>query len=158
MKRRFSHVNPTADVVTTIRQYKAYLAEHAYSSAPGMFWGVPKPGDTFDILFPEPLRVTRIVVLTGATINKKVRLNCTVDLCYLHLHIPHLLVHIFIDIIWDVICGQFHIHGFRGKVLYLHETIITALCIRVPAGDMIQKVSYILTACHRQALTQCFRW
>ncbi|KAK4319557.1 hypothetical protein Pmani_009501 [Petrolisthes manimaculis] len=73
VKRRFSHVNPTADVVTTIRQYKAYLAEHAYSSAPGMFWGVPKPGDTFDILFPEPLRVNRIVVLTGATINKKVR-------------------------------------------------------------------------------------
>ncbi|XP_066938596.1 alpha-1,6-mannosyl-glycoprotein 4-beta-N-acetylglucosaminyltransferase-like isoform X3 [Macrobrachium rosenbergii] len=73
VKRRFSHVNPTADVVTTIRQYKAYLAEHAYSSAPGMFWGIPKPGDTFDILFPEPLRVSRVVVLTGAAINKKIR-------------------------------------------------------------------------------------
>ncbi|XP_042891137.1 alpha-1,6-mannosyl-glycoprotein 4-beta-N-acetylglucosaminyltransferase-like isoform X3 [Penaeus japonicus] len=73
VKRRFSHVNPTADVVTTIRQYKAYLAEHAYSSAPGMFWGIPKPGDTFDILFPEPLKLSRVVVLTGAAINKKIR-------------------------------------------------------------------------------------
>ncbi|KAG7167111.1 Alpha-1-3-mannosyl-glycoprotein 4-beta-N-acetylglucosaminyltransferase C-like [Homarus americanus] len=73
VKRRFSHVNPTADVVTTIRQYKAYLAEHAYSSAPGMFWGIPKPGDTFDILFSEPLKISRVVVLTGAAINKKIR-------------------------------------------------------------------------------------
>ncbi|XP_069192322.1 alpha-1,6-mannosyl-glycoprotein 4-beta-N-acetylglucosaminyltransferase isoform X2 [Procambarus clarkii] len=73
VKRRFSHVNPTADVVTTIRQYKAYLAEHAYSSAPGMFWGIPKPGDTFDILFPEPLKISRVVILTGAAINKKTR-------------------------------------------------------------------------------------
>ncbi|KAK7068461.1 hypothetical protein SK128_008066, partial [Halocaridina rubra] len=73
VKRRYSHVNPTADVVTTIRQYKAYLAEHAYSSAPGMFWGIPKPGDTFDILFPEPLKVSRVVVLTGAAISKKIR-------------------------------------------------------------------------------------
>lgn len=73
VKRRFSHVNPTADVVTTIRQYKAYLAEHAYSSAPGMFWGIPKPGDSFDILFPEPLKLSRVVVLTGAAINKKIR-------------------------------------------------------------------------------------
>ncbi|XP_050737065.1 alpha-1,6-mannosyl-glycoprotein 4-beta-N-acetylglucosaminyltransferase-like [Eriocheir sinensis] len=73
VKRRFSHVNPTADVVTTIRQYKAYLAEHAYSSAPGMFWGIPRPGDSFDVLFAEPLRVARVVVLTGAVINKKVR-------------------------------------------------------------------------------------
>ncbi|XP_071520083.1 alpha-1,3-mannosyl-glycoprotein 4-beta-N-acetylglucosaminyltransferase C-like isoform X2 [Panulirus ornatus] len=73
VKRRFSHVNPTADVVTTIRQYKAYLAEHAYSSAPGMFWGIPKPGDTFDVLFPEPLKISRVVILTGAAINKKMR-------------------------------------------------------------------------------------
>ncbi|XP_063890035.1 alpha-1,6-mannosyl-glycoprotein 4-beta-N-acetylglucosaminyltransferase-like isoform X1 [Scylla paramamosain] len=73
VKRRFSHVNPTADVVTTIRQYKAYLAEHAYSSAPGMFWGIPRPGDSFDVLFAEPLKVSRVVVLTGAVINKKVR-------------------------------------------------------------------------------------
>lgn len=76
VKRRFSHVNPTADVVTTIRQYKAYLAEHAYSSAPGMFWGIPRPGDSFDVLFAEPLRVARVVVLTGAVINKKVGWCC----------------------------------------------------------------------------------
>ncbi|KAG0722043.1 Alpha-1,3-mannosyl-glycoprotein 4-beta-N-acetylglucosaminyltransferase C [Chionoecetes opilio] len=75
VKRRFSHVNPTADVVTTIRQYKAYLAEHAYSSAPGMFWGIPRPGDSFDVLFAQPLKVSRVVVLTGALINKKVFLS-----------------------------------------------------------------------------------
>ncbi|CAL4159886.1 unnamed protein product, partial [Meganyctiphanes norvegica] len=75
VKRRYSHVNPTADVVTTIRQYKGYLPEHAYSSAPGMFWGIPRPGDTFDILFPEAFKVKRVVIITGAAVSKKKKMR-----------------------------------------------------------------------------------
>ncbi|XP_018007949.1 uncharacterized protein LOC108665683 [Hyalella azteca] len=71
VKRRFSHVNPPAEVVTTIRQYKSFVAPLAYSSAPGLFWGVPRAGDTYDIVLTTPLIVTRIVIITGATVSKK---------------------------------------------------------------------------------------
>ncbi|KAF2366522.1 Glycosyl transferase family 54 [Trinorchestia longiramus] len=71
VRRRFSHVNPPAEVVTTIRQYKSFVAQLAYSSAPGMFWGIPKAGDTYDIVFKQPLSVSRIVIVTGATLTKK---------------------------------------------------------------------------------------
>ncbi|XP_076054363.1 alpha-1,6-mannosyl-glycoprotein 4-beta-N-acetylglucosaminyltransferase-like [Oratosquilla oratoria] len=71
VQRHFSHVNPPAQVVTTMRQYKAHMPGHAYSSAPGMFWGVPRPGDTFDIILTEPLHVYRVAVFTGAKLTKR---------------------------------------------------------------------------------------
>lgn len=71
VKRRFSHINPSADVVTTIRQYKSFVPELAYSSAPGMFWGIPRSKDTFDVVFPQPLQLARLFITTGTMIHKR---------------------------------------------------------------------------------------
>uniref|UniRef100_A0A6A7FPM1 Alpha-1,3-mannosyl-glycoprotein 4-beta-N-acetylglucosaminyltransferase C-like n=1 Tax=Hirondellea gigas TaxID=1518452 RepID=A0A6A7FPM1_9CRUS len=71
VRRRYSHVNPPAEVMSTIRQYRSFMARSAYSSAPGMFWGIPKAGDTYDIVFHQPTLVTRIVIITGASVTKK---------------------------------------------------------------------------------------
>ncbi|XP_064116765.1 alpha-1,6-mannosyl-glycoprotein 4-beta-N-acetylglucosaminyltransferase-like isoform X2 [Macrobrachium nipponense] len=70
--RRISHTNPEARVVTTMKQYQSFGPEQAYSS-PGMFWGISKPGDTFDVIFMKPLNVSRVLVLTGATLGSKIR-------------------------------------------------------------------------------------
>lgn len=77
IKRRFSHINPDAAIATTVKQYKAFVPELAYSSAPGMFWGMPKTGDTFDIIFSVPLKLQRLFISTGTNIQnkKKVRLS-----------------------------------------------------------------------------------
>lgn len=70
--KRIPHTNPEARVVTTMKQYQSFGPEQAYSS-PGMFWGIPRPGDTFDVIFMKPLNVSRVVVLTGATLGSKIR-------------------------------------------------------------------------------------
>ena len=79
VKRKFSHVNPSADVVTTIDHYKSFIAELAYSSAPGMFWGNPKPKDTFDIIFSQPLQIQRLYVSTGTSVQNIRKSSTTRD-------------------------------------------------------------------------------
>ncbi|XP_068200551.1 alpha-1,3-mannosyl-glycoprotein 4-beta-N-acetylglucosaminyltransferase C-like isoform X2 [Palaemon carinicauda] len=71
--KRLQHNNPEARVVTTMKPYQNYGPEQPYSSLPGMFWGIAKPGDTFDVIFTKPLNVSRVVVRTGAILNNRIR-------------------------------------------------------------------------------------
>ncbi|CAG7723590.1 unnamed protein product [Allacma fusca] len=64
--RKFKHrVNPPADLVTSMKVYSDFFPEYAYRSTPGFFWGIAKPNDTLDIVFPSPVNITRIVIISG---------------------------------------------------------------------------------------------
>jgi hypothetical protein len=70
-KRKFKNHNPPADLITTMKVYNDFVPEYAYRPAPGIFWGISKASDTLDIIFQKPLRIQRIVVLTGVVSVKK---------------------------------------------------------------------------------------
>lgn len=69
-KRRFKNHNPSADIITTMKVYNDFIPEYAYRTAPGFFWGITRPNDTYDIIFPKALSVSRIVYLTGVPTTK----------------------------------------------------------------------------------------
>jgi len=70
-KRRFKNHNPAADLITTMRVYNDFVPEYAYRPAPGIFWGISKASDTLDIIFQKPLKIQRVVILTGVVSMKK---------------------------------------------------------------------------------------
>lgn len=69
-KRRFKNHNPSADIITTMKVYNDFIPEYAYRAAPGFFWGITRPNDTYDIIFPKPLSLSRVVFLTGVPTTK----------------------------------------------------------------------------------------
>jgi len=70
-KRRFKNHNPPADIITTMKTYNDFIPEYAYRPAPGIFWGIAKAQDTFDIILPNPQMISRVVILTGVASVKK---------------------------------------------------------------------------------------
>jgi alpha-1,3-mannosylglycoprotein beta-1,4-N-acetylglucosaminyltransferase C len=70
--RKFKHRNnPPADLVTSMKVYNDFFPEYAYRSTPGFFWGIAKHNDTLDIVFPNPLNISRIVIISGIIEPKK---------------------------------------------------------------------------------------
>lgn len=68
--------NPPAVVSTTLDAFATYVAQLAYSTAPGCFWGRPPiEGDTFTVMFSKPERIRRVVIETGDDEHPRDRLK-----------------------------------------------------------------------------------
>lgn len=63
--RKYRNRNPEADLVTSMKVYNDFFPEYAYRPAPGYFWGIGKTNDTVDIVFPSPISIAKLVVITG---------------------------------------------------------------------------------------------
>ncbi|NXN11432.1 MGT4C acetylglucosaminyltransferase, partial [Indicator maculatus] len=59
--------NPPAALFTSMAVFEHYEPLKAYSTAEGYFWGKdPAAGSVFSVVFREPVRVSRVRVLTGS--------------------------------------------------------------------------------------------
>jgi alpha-1,3-mannosylglycoprotein beta-1,4-N-acetylglucosaminyltransferase C len=68
--------NPAAIVSTTLDAFSSYVAQLAYGSSPGYFWGRPPiEGDTFTVVFYRPEDIRRVVIETGDDAHPRDRLR-----------------------------------------------------------------------------------
>ena len=68
--------NPAAVVSTTLDAFATYVAQLAYGSSPGYFWGRPPiEGDTFTVVFFRPEDIRRVVIETGDDSHPRDRLK-----------------------------------------------------------------------------------
>ena len=59
-------VNPEADLITDIRQFKDYKVDMSYLAGSGFFWGIaPKKDQAVFVIFKHPVVIKRIFVQTG---------------------------------------------------------------------------------------------
>ncbi|XP_041369266.1 alpha-1,3-mannosyl-glycoprotein 4-beta-N-acetylglucosaminyltransferase C-like [Gigantopelta aegis] len=63
----FKADNPPAEIITSMSVYLTFLPRLAYQGE-GYFWshGAPTDGDTFTVVFQEPQKLVRVVVVTGS--------------------------------------------------------------------------------------------
>ncbi|XP_071784071.1 alpha-1,6-mannosyl-glycoprotein 4-beta-N-acetylglucosaminyltransferase-like [Asterias amurensis] len=65
--KKYQSDNPPAVLYSSMEAFSMYVPQLAYSSKPGYFWGkTPIMGDTLLLVFETPVRLSRVVILSGS--------------------------------------------------------------------------------------------